>query len=204
MISESFCLEWIWSVSPVVKIISPSVGEPCQPSCASLPYSQRKTVCLFFSLINCNKLFVLFTTWHWGPCVFLSCYLFNDCLRISCLFIDLQSLWLWPHLTPSKFKLIQKVASSRRDSIIPLYLRRQQLHCATVCRRSVASKPATFMSVASLNDLKSKILGGVCCLVSKAQSWDTRSSCLCAFNSTQTLTNRQQGGSMYSEVKVVV
>lgn len=100
--------------------------------------------------------------------------------------IDLQSLWLWPHLTPSKFKLIQKVASSLQDSIIPLYLRRQQLHCATVRRRSVASKPATFMSVASLNDLKSKILGGVCCLVSKAQSWDTLSSCLCAFNSTQT------------------
>lgn len=64
------------------------------------------------------------------------------------------------------------------------------------------------MSVASLNGLKSKILGGVCCLVSKAQSWDTLSSCLCnqsrAFNSTETVTNRLQGGAMHSEGKMVV
>lgn len=165
----------------------------------------------FFSLIICNKLFLfLFTHLQNGTGAHaFSCHVFSSMTASGYLalsFIDLQSftMWLWPHLTPSKFKLIQKVASSLQDSILPLYLRRQQLHCATVCRRSVASKLATFMSVASLNDLKSKILGGVCCLVSKAQSWDTLSSCLCAFNSTQTVTNRLQGGAMYSEVKVVV
>lgn len=60
------------------------------------------------------------------------------------------------------------------------------------------------MSVESLNGLKSKILGGVCCLVSKGQSWDTLSSCLRAFNSTETVTNRLQGGAMHSEGKMAV
>lgn len=69
----------------------------------------------FFSLINCNQLFLSlahlqnYTGARAFPCHVIPLMTASGCLAFS--FIHLQSLSLWPYLTPSSFKLIQKVAS---------------------------------------------------------------------------------------------